>query len=131
MSLMSDLDGRQSRSLSAAPGSATSSGGSPGRLGPISGVSSTPAERLTASTSSRLENPAPVPRFKLHKRIVIELLHGLDMGLSQIRHMDVIPHTGPVGCRVVVPKDDEPLAQLEGISHDIWDEMGFRSMILS
>ncbi len=60
---MSEWRGVHPRSLPARPGSLTSRGGSPGRLGPIWTETFLPVTPSAAPMISFTERPAPVPRF--------------------------------------------------------------------
>ena len=86
----------QLSSFSALLGSATNSGGSPGRAGAMRLGTSLPVTVLMVERTSRTEAPRPVPRLRATEAPPFKILQSLHVRLRQIVYMNVIANTGAI-----------------------------------
>ena len=113
--------------------SATSSGGSPGRRGPICAGIWMARHRAGKLRSPRaLLYPRPVPRFSLQS--MSQLANGssdFTCAVGQVVDVDIIANAGAVGRGIVVAKNRDLLALPErNLQHDR-DQMRFGIVIFA
>jgi hypothetical protein len=96
-----------------------------------------PVTLRAVSTTSRTENPAPLPRFIdavlpwLRRRRLVGRLQCQEVGATEVLDVDVVADSSAIGGRVVIAKDFHGFPLPESGLEDQRDQLRLRLVVLA